>query len=71
MSYGALDEWVYFLKNSEVKDEFKAKGLKEILDSMRLDNDQKYNYNHHLDYLHEKASEALFLIQCVPKTTIT
>jgi hypothetical protein len=30
-----LDEWVYFLKNSEVKDEFKAKGLaeaKEVLD---------------------------------------
>ena len=24
-----LDEWVYFLKNSEVKDEFRAKGLKE------------------------------------------
>ena len=22
-----LDEWVYFLKNSEVKDDFKAKGF--------------------------------------------
>ncbi|WP_051203645.1 PD-(D/E)XK nuclease family transposase, partial [Hugenholtzia roseola] len=34
-----LDEWVYFLKNSEVKDSFKAKGLveaKEVLDVMRL-----------------------------------
>ena len=32
-----LDEWVYFLKNSEVKDEFRAKGLKqagEVLDIM-------------------------------------
>ena len=35
-----LDEWIYFLKNSEVKDEFKAKGLKEageVLDIMRLE----------------------------------
>ena len=38
-----LDEWVYFLKNSEVNDEFKAKGLaeaKEVLDIMRLDKEQ-------------------------------
>lgn len=60
----ALDEWVYFLKNSEVKDEFKAKGLaeaKEVLDVMRLDKEQQYGYNRYLDYLHVKASEALSL----------
>ncbi|MDX2306435.1 MAG: hypothetical protein NW226_26740, partial [Microscillaceae bacterium] len=59
-----LDEWVYFLKNSEVKDEFKAKGLaeaKEVLDMMRLDKEQQYGYNRYLDYLHLKASEALSL----------
>jgi predicted transposase/invertase (TIGR01784 family) len=59
-----LDEWVYFLKNSEVKDEFKAKGLaeaKEVLDIMRLDNEQQYGYNRYLDYLHYKASEILSL----------
>lgn len=59
-----LDEWVYFLKNSEVKDEFKAKGLKEakdVLDAMRLDKEQQYSYNRYLDYLHVKASEALSL----------
>lgn len=59
-----LDEWVYFLKNSEVKDEFKAKGLaeaKEVLDVMRLDKEQQYGYNRYLDYLHVKASEALSL----------
>lgn len=59
-----LDEWVYFLKNNEVKDEFRAKGLaeaKEVLDIMRLDRDQQYGYNRHLDYLHLKASEALSL----------
>ena len=59
-----MDEWVYFLKNSEVKDEFKAKGLKEakeVLDLMRLDKEAYYGYNRYLDYLHLKASEALSL----------
>ena len=59
-----LDEWIYFLKNSEVKDDFKAKGLaeaKEVLDIMRLDKEQQYGYNRYLDYLHLKASEALSL----------
>ena len=59
-----LDEWVYFFKNSEVKDEFKAKGLKEaqeVLDIMRLNKEQQYGYNRYLDYLHLKASEALSL----------
>ncbi|TAG50885.1 MAG: Rpn family recombination-promoting nuclease/putative transposase [Cytophagales bacterium] len=59
-----LDEWVYFLKNSEVKDEFKAKGLaeaKEAFDIMRLDKEQHYAYNRYLDYLHVKASDALTL----------
>ena len=56
-----LDEWVYFFKNSEVKDSFKAKGLKEandILDIMRLSKEQQYGYNRFLDSLHLKASEA-------------
>jgi predicted transposase/invertase (TIGR01784 family) len=56
-----LDEWVYFFKNSEVRDEFKAKGLKEaqeVLDIMRLSKEQQYGYNRYLDSLHLKASEA-------------
>ena len=59
-----LDEWIYFFKNSEVKDHFRAKGLseaKEVLDIMRLDKEQQYGYNRYLDYLHVKASEALTL----------
>lgn len=59
-----LDEWIYFLKNSEVKDEFNAKGLKqagEVLDIMRLPQDDQYSYNRYLDYLHYKASEILSL----------
>jgi predicted transposase/invertase (TIGR01784 family) len=59
-----LDEWVYFLKNSEVKDEFKAKGLKEaeeVLDIMRLTESDQYGYNRYLDSLHLKASEIFSL----------
>ncbi len=59
-----LDEWIYFLKNSEVKDEFKAKGLKEageVLDIMRLSADDKYSYNRYMEYLSYKASEILTL----------
>ena len=60
-----LDEWIYFLKNSEVKDNFNAKGLKEaneVLDIMRLQGDDRYGYNRYLDSLHLKASE-LFSLQ--------
>lgn len=60
-----LDEWIYFLKNSEVKDTFKAKGLKEannVLDIMRLEEKDTYGYNRYLDSLHLKASE-LFSMQ--------
>lgn len=59
-----LDEWVYFLKNSEVKDSVKAKGLKEageVLDIMRLPKDDQYGYNRYLDSLHLKASEIFSL----------
>ena len=59
-----LDEWVYFLKNSEVRDNFKAKGLKEageVLDIMRLPKDDEYSYNRYLDSLHVKASEIFSL----------
>ena len=60
-----LDEWIYFLKNSEVKDDFKAKGLKEageVLDIMRLPKQDEYGYNRYLDSLHLKASE-IFTLQ--------
>ena len=59
-----LDEWVYFLKNSEVKDEFKAKGLKEageVLDIMRLNEEEQYSYNRYMEYLSYKASEVFTL----------
>ena len=60
----SLDEWIYFLKNSEVKDEFKAKGLQQagkVLDIMRLNGDDQYSYNRYMEYLSYKASEMLSL----------
>lgn len=33
-----LDEWLYFLKNNEIKDEFRAKGLQEAKEKLRRDN---------------------------------
>ena len=43
-----LDEWIYFLKNSEIKTEFKAKGLDEAREKLRyeqLSDQDKQTYN--------------------------
>jgi predicted transposase/invertase (TIGR01784 family) len=45
-----LDEWVYFLKNSVIKDEFRAKGLAEAREKLRADNlggDEKIAYENY------------------------
>ena len=49
-----LDEWVYYLKKGEVKDNFKAKGLKEageILDIIHLRTEEQNDYQSYLDKL--------------------
>lgn len=54
-----LDEWIYFLKNEEIKDEFKAKGLaeaKEKLDKMKLPEEERIHYKRYLEDLHYQAS---------------
>jgi predicted transposase/invertase (TIGR01784 family) len=43
-----LDEWVYFFKNSEIKDDFTAKGLKEAYETLavlNLPDDERAIYN--------------------------
>ena len=43
----SLDEWIYFLKNEEIKTQFKAKGLdkaKEALDVMKLEDKDRAVY---------------------------
>lgn len=55
----SLDEWIYFLKNEEIKESFKAKGLKKAkieLNVMRLDEPERLAYEQHQDDLHHQAS---------------
>ena len=54
-----LDEWVYFLKNAEIKNTFTAKGLKEAnekLDEMKLSEKERKAYNAYLKELRNIAS---------------
>ena len=55
-----LDEWIYFLKNSEVKSTFSARGLREAgetLDKMKLSEKDRKEYNFYLKRLRDIASE--------------
>ncbi len=48
VAHNTLDEWMYFLKNSEVKDEFKAKGLDKAKTQLRyesLSTEEKKQYD--------------------------
>jgi len=54
-----LDEWVYFLKNEEIKEEFKAQGLtqaKRKLDILKLPESERAAYERYQDDLHYQAS---------------
>ncbi len=55
-----LDEWIYFFKNSEIKKNFSAKGLKEaneVLDSIKLSEKDRQSYNYYLKNLRDIASQ--------------
>jgi predicted transposase/invertase (TIGR01784 family) len=46
-----MDQWMYFLKNSEIKDEFSAKGLKEAKQVLKYENmskEDKFAYERHV-----------------------
>jgi len=48
----SLDEWIYYLKNTEIPDNFTARGLKEAREQLlydRLSEKEKRAYDHHLD----------------------
>lgn len=54
-----IDEWIYFLKNEELPENFKAKGLqaaKEKLDVLKMTDEERNAYNAYLNNLHYKAS---------------
>jgi len=55
-----LDEWIYFLKNGEVREDFTAKGMseaKEKLVEMKIDEKDRKAYQYYLKRLHDIASE--------------
>ncbi len=54
-----LDEWIYFLKNNEIPEEFKAKGLSQAREILKMDNlteSERAQYIRHLENLSYKAS---------------
>lgn len=54
-----LDEWIYFLKNEEISENFTAKGLKEAketLDVLKMSPEERRAYEHHQEQLHYEAS---------------
>jgi predicted transposase/invertase (TIGR01784 family) len=55
----SLDEWVYYLKNNEIPDNFQAKGLEQARVILKLDNlteSERSQYIAHLENLSYKAS---------------
>ncbi|MEO5327494.1 MAG: Rpn family recombination-promoting nuclease/putative transposase [Magnetococcus sp. THC-1_WYH] len=57
-----LDEWVYFLKNSDIRDNFTARGLKEAkekLDVLQLPETERMAYERYQEELHDQASFVL------------
>jgi len=56
-----LDEWIYYLKNNEIKDNFTAKGIDKAKKLWRLDNlseEEQKIYRKHLEDLRYGASMA-------------
>jgi predicted transposase/invertase (TIGR01784 family) len=54
-----LDEWIYFFKNSSIKDNFKARGIKEakkVLDIAKLSDRARKEYSCYVESLHDRAS---------------
>ncbi len=54
-----LDEWIFFLKHEEIKDDFRAKGLKaarEKLVVMKMSDEEQRQYRAYLEDLHFQAS---------------
>ena len=55
----SLDQWIYYLKNNEIKDDFNAKGIGKAKELWRVDNlpdDERKNYLKHIEDLHYGAS---------------
>jgi len=59
-----LDQWIYYLKNNEIKDDFTAKGINEARELWRVDTlpeEEQKSYSQHLKDLRNEASRILTL----------
>ncbi|WP_236941069.1 Rpn family recombination-promoting nuclease/putative transposase [Flammeovirga sp. MY04] len=59
-----LDQWIYYLKNNEIKDDFTAKGLSQARELWRVDilpEEEQKSYSQHLKDLRNEASRILTL----------
>ena len=69
-----LDQWMYYLKNSTIPDDFTASGLPEAREQWRYDNlsaEEKKEYDHHLQqvmYERNAIEDSYFLGQCAGET---
>jgi hypothetical protein len=62
----SLDEWIYFLKNSEIKDEFNAKGIQKAKETLRIDSlspSEKFDYEQYIKDDRIRRSEIVSAIQ--------
>jgi len=65
-----LDEWIYFLKNEEIKGDFNARGLdaaKEKLDIMKLTDEERLAFSRYEEDLHLQASLMEFSVKRADK----
>ncbi|WP_338236438.1 Rpn family recombination-promoting nuclease/putative transposase [Persicobacter diffluens] len=59
VAHNSLDEWIYYFKNNEIKEEFRAKGLLKAKELLRVDlmsEDEQMRYKLHLKNLRDEAS---------------
>ncbi len=59
-----LDQWIYYLKNNEIKDNFTAKGITQAKELWRVDilpEEEQKSYFQHLKNLRNEASRILTL----------
>jgi len=57
----SLDQWIYYFKNNEIKDNFNAKGIDKAKELWRVDNlpeDERKKYLKHIEDLHFSSSMA-------------
>ncbi|NEQ58676.1 MAG: Rpn family recombination-promoting nuclease/putative transposase [Moorea sp. SIO4A1] len=56
-----LEEWIYYLKNSEIKEEFEAKGMVEAKETLRVNNLSDQERAAYKRYMDNKSYEASIL----------